>query len=393
MINSTSIKLKDSYDTFLVTLVLNINALRVLLGVAETNILLYMLYFVTIAVLLAKYNKEIPKMLSNNTSVKRIFFFILYILSFSAISLVWSTYDNAPVTFLKFLTALFLSFLCLYFPIARIYILKNLFVSFNILYGIYCVLFPSRIFDLYELGLNYLNVTLTLGLSFCITLISFVKAYFENKFKSMILWVGLSAFFFFVLTGFLARGVMIFPPIIMFVLTLFMGKKHSVKTLLIVGVLAIVIFFVSQLFMDMVSDYGAARMMRLFEETEDEDRVELWDICYRIMMDNMWYVFGGGIEAFRSSYFYPHNIFMHILGEFGIVPLSIFVYMLYAIFKNFISSQLKFNTNERDALFFVIAGILYYLMTFSKSFSMYDALPLYMMMALAFPFSQRSKTS
>lgn len=377
--------IKDNFDALLISLVLNVNVLRIFMGIQDTNMLLYLIYVLATVTLFIKYHRNIISTIKKR-GVKKVYIFVLVIIFYSMISLLWATYDTAVTTFFKFSVALVLSFLCLFVPYYKIRIIGVLFISINVIYSLFCLLMLDRVYSLLGDGMNYLNATLTLGFSFSISLVSFVWAIFNKKRIHMIWWLLLSALFLTSLLSFVARGVLIFPPLITLLMIPVMGRRHVGKTLVVLCIALVIGYVAIQYFMDMTSEYGASRMLRLFEDAEEEDRFELWQQCTSIMLKKYWFLFGGGLCAFSSAIYYPHNIFLQILGEFGIIPFGIFIYMLIMLFKFFFRLNKWTGAGTKWSVFFVIVGIIYYLLTFSKSFSLYDALPLFIMMALMYSF-------
>ena len=105
--------LYNNVDALLVSLVLNMNVLRIFLGIQETSILLYFVYFLTIFDLFAKYRGNLRLYLKNDKIIKGITLFFGYIIIFSIISLTWSSYKGAITIIAKFTITLILTFLCL----------------------------------------------------------------------------------------------------------------------------------------------------------------------------------------------------------------------------------------------------------------------------------------
>lgn len=381
----------NNIDAVLVSAVLCVNTLRVFLGISETSVLLYLVYLFTIFVLLSKYSRKLFRFIASDKTIKNITLFFLYILLFSFFSLAWSTYDKAPLTFLKFVIVLLITYLCLFMPASKLKAVKVCFISINLVYGLYCCFLPSRVYSLFNEGMNYLNVTLTLGASLTISLVCMLMAFFNGEKLRSLLWTILSVTFFISLTGFIARGAILIPPLAAIIMLPFLGRHHRWKMVLLTLVVIAVSAYVVQIYLDMVGDYGANRMMNTFEDVQDEDRWDLWRKCYNIMIERYWFVFGGGIEAFKSTIFYPHNVFLQILGEFGLIPFLIFLSILISIFRAFVRINKTGLPIQRNSLFFVMSGLLYYLMTFSKSFSFYDSLPLLVYIAFFYPLIKEAK--
>lgn len=377
-------------DAFFIALVLNVNVLRIFLGIGETNALLYMVYVLAMFFLFVLNRKRVRSLIPQKKT-RHLLLFVLYLITFSGLSLVWVQYNGAFTTFLKFTITLTLAFLCLFMPSSKIMVLMYSFLLINVIYSIMFLVSPDSVNSLMGDNMNYLNATLTLGFSFSITLVQMLVSFFQKRWLGSLLWVGLSALFFAALLGFVARGVLLFPPLIMVLLLPFIGKNHMVKSLIAIGLIGVLVMLAVQYFLEFADSYGVQRMMRFFEESEDEDRFEIWRLCSKIMFDNLWFFFGGGICAFSTTVAYPHNIFLHILGEFGMIPLGIFVYIIIRVISNFIKLNKRVDGDDKRGLYFVVVGVLYYLLTFSKSFSLYDALPLFIMMALIYGYIVDSK--
>jgi O-antigen ligase len=375
------LRLYNNTDALFVALVLNINVLRVFLGITDTNYVLYMVYVLALFFIAKNNQSKIKFLLAHNKGIKLCLLFVFYIIFFSAVSILWTSYDNI-IIFLKFCVTLVLAVSCISLSFDKIKKIKYYFLVINILYSIQCITTPSRIDSLLGDEMNYLNATLTLGFSLGIALVGLFEALFNNRLSLLIGWLLLAALFFISLLGFVARGVLLFPPIIAIAMIPLMGRGHRGKMLIVLGVAAMVILSSVHYYMNLASDYGASRMLSLFENPEEQDRIELWQQCTTIMIEKCWFVFGGGLCVFSSAIYYPHNIFLQILGEFGVFPFIVFLYMLIVLFKHLYMLIKIDKYKEKGTVFFLAVGILYYILTFSKSFSLYDALPLFIMMAL-----------
>lgn len=85
---------------------------------------------------------------------------------------------------------------------------------------------------------------------------------------------------------FAARGVLLFPPVIvLFLTTLFSNIINSNYYFIII--LAIGLLFVFNYFMQNASDYVTGRFLRMFEDTEDESRVYVWKKSIGMILINI----------------------------------------------------------------------------------------------------------
>ena len=236
-------------------------------------------------------------------------------------------------------------------------------------------------------GLNYLNATLPLGLALTLSLIKSLNA-ISNKGGLVIsaFWLSISALFFVALVGFVARGVLLFPPLIAILMFIFMRKEHKYIAWLLIPIFLGVLILFYRYYMQNASDYAATRMMSLVESSDDEDRWALWSSAIKEIKDNYWYFVGGGIESFRYNstiHYYPHNIFIQVIGEYGLLGIIVSIMIIWNVVKGFVRSQVEANyLGKSDLLYCVVGAFFYYTLTFSKSFSLYDGLPLFVFIAL-----------
>lgn len=161
-------------------------------------------------------------------------------------------------------------------------------------------------------------------------------------------------------------------------------KYHKLKTTIFIIILAIGLLFVFNYFMQNASDYVTGRFLRMFEDTEDESRVYVWKKSIGMIFDQYWFVLGGGINAFRENFdFYPHNIFIQYFGELGFLGIFSLIYCVVYVVKE-IKSLVLYISRHQESITFIccFAGLLYYFLTFNKSFSIYDACPLQIMFVL-----------
>lgn len=376
----------SNIDAILLALVICVNCLRVALGLGETTIILYSLYFLCAAVLLAKYASSFSYILRKNKTINAFFIVVVLIALYALISMTWLPAEKVFLTFLKFLLSLMIGVLAVALPPEKIRIVLDWVIIVNISYSVLLIVIPSMADTAMGSGLNYLNVTLPLGLAMTITLVRAQNS-LSNKGDLImaLLWLLVSALFFVVMVRFVARGVLIFPPVIAILIFLFMKKEHKyISWLLIPLFLGSIILFYNY-YLQNASDYAVHRMMNLVESSEEEDRWVIWGKALKDIVDNLWFIMGGGIEAFRhisSIHYYPHNIFIQVIGEYGLLGIIISVMVIWNVVKGFVRNKKKaYNAGETDAFYCVIGSYAYYTLTFSKSFSLYDGLPLFLFIA------------
>lgn len=387
-------KLWQNSDAILLSIILNINVIKFFLNIQDSSVFLNFFYLICIFILYYKYHENLYKIYTTSKTIKSYGIFWICILSFSLITAVIITSEYK--IFFKFLISIFIALTCICLPSI---IIKQLFkytIIINIIYGILLLINPQKT-DIY-LGngaINYLNMTLTLGLclslSLCEIINSFYKSLKKNIFKSFVLTI----FFLFSVMQFPARGVMLFPPVIAIYIGLLDAKKHKSKFIAFIIVLSILLIGVVIYFLQNASEYALVHMTHLFENTEGESRVEVWTTSYHAIIDNFWLFFGAGLNGFDKNIgFYPHNIFFQFIADFGILSCLIFLcFVIYALshYKRVIHTSR--NQTLTHSYYYCYVSLIYYLLTFSKSFSMYDSCPLLIMLSLCLSFPIRIKTS
>ncbi len=378
--------IRDCIDVIFLSFVICINCIRVILGLGETTIILYGLYLLCLCALVVKNNHTFARMLRKDNIVKAFLVVVVIMVMYAAISLVWIPSNETITTFLKFILSLMIGVYSVSMPIEKIKGTLNWIIIINVAYSIILLAMPSLADQAMGAGLNYLNATLPLGLALTLILIKSLDAV-SNKGGIIMsaVWIVVSGLYFLALMGFVARGVIIFPPLIAVIMFLFMEKKHRYVAWLLIPVFAGVLYLFFVYYISNASDYAMSRMTNLLESSEDEDRWELWSKALNEMGDKLWYIIGGGIEAFRynsSIGFYPHNIFIQVIGEYGLIGIIVSIMILWNVTKGFIKTRtIASMTGESVVLYCTMGAFVYYTLTFSKSFSLYDGLPLFVMIA------------
>ena len=246
---------------------------------------------------------------------------------------------------------------------------------------------------------NYLNLTTVLGGVFSILLCRLLLIiYGFTPPKSVIPTVGGIVLILLGLSKFTGRGPILLPVITACCIFLILAPMKPLKLYAVILAFAIVGVLVYSVFLRNVSTYFLERMERLFKNPESELRVSLWSRYIKEILNRHWYFIGGGAEASRIKLgYYPHNLYLQLIGEFGIIGI------LFGIVTTFLGVQntLRFrayvlwsrssaNTENEETVFLCFSVMLYYFLTFMKSFSLFDAYPLFIL--YAFMLSSISET-
>lgn len=376
-----------NFDTILIALVLNMNVLRFFLGIYETNLLLYCVYLLCIIVLFSKYHRNVRYLLAQNRKLKRLYIGFCFIMAYAFLSLIWCSSDSGFSSVIKLIIALLIAGLSTSLGVYKAKMVLIYSGVINFIYGMIILLSPDRIDGYMTADVNYLNMTLTLGFIATTCLVCFIASFYEKAISLLTIFMALLTVLFFAsLMHFSARGVLLIPPIIAFCVILLEYRSNKVKSGMLLVLLAFILSFAIAYFISNASQLAVSRMTSLFEYTEDEDRLQIWSDALNGIIDNFWFVFGGGVEAFKSqNMIYPHNIFIQYLGEYGIWGLSVLLSFLFLCFKGVVRSiKMPVDSKSRICLYAIMAAFTYYLLTFNKSFSIYEGCPLYLTMTLCF---------
>ena len=374
--------LRSNLDVILLSLVLCVNCIRVVLGLGGTTIALYGLYLLCFLTLYSNYEKSFTRLLRKDITIRAYFIVILLLIIYAAFSLLWITSSEVYSTYIKFLLSLMISVPTVVMPIDKIKRVISYVVIINVVYAVVLLIYPQLVDVAMGAGLNYLNATLPIGLALTITLFNSLNA-ISNKGGLLwsAIWIVTSAIFFASLMRFVARGVLLFPPLIAIFVFFSMKKTHKIVSWLFIPLFIGVLYFSYEYYMSNASDYALSRMMKLMESSEDEDRWSLWSKSLTEMIDKGWLIWGGGMEAFRynsSIHFYPHNIFIQLIGEYGILGIVASILTIWNVIIGFIRSKSRAGFIGESAVLYCLTGsYFYYTLTFCKSFSLYDGLPLF----------------
>lgn len=363
------------WDIFLLAIVINANIFRFLLG-GKGETVLY-LFYIFCFLSLWRYQKRLHSLLQTYNDLKVIYLLSVVVFAYALLSCLWLPIQERVFLIAKFLLTLLLTaFIPLLTKrtISKIIILS---IFFNIIYCGIVLYYPEKIDQYMEGDANYLNATLTIGLIFTYSLTSVFYYYLNGNNLKLLCWVGVSYLVIMTLFRFSARGVLLFPPAIAILLLPFMGRNKIVKATMLFLFVGFLISVVANFYIENNSGYTLRHMQSLFESTEEESRLDIWTKSISLICDNLWFILGGGLNVFMEEVnYYPHNLFLQLIGEYGVIGLLwifLFILISFRFFKGIL-----FVRHEQDEIlnYYVIGGFLYYFFTFSKSFSFYDALPL-----------------
>ena len=378
-------------DVIFLSCIINMNLLRFIFNIYDTSIILYGIYFLYIILSLYK-NIKLQKTLSfhkNSTQLNLLLTVILIIVSICSAFI----YGRQAVSSsIKFFIAIIIAVMAYYMSLNEIKLTIKTTIIFNIAYCFIIVLSPQTAFNYMEqggLGTNYLTMTLTIGLTSTIALIyCFYGLFYSTDIRKWLLFFAITILSFFAMMKFAARGPIVLPILSACLIFILMAKNNKSKFILAFVIIIIFGIFAFQIFRLYADSYLIKRLLSLFSNIGGEERITVWLEYLNLIKDKSFYIFGGGTgSAEYYTGYYPHNIYLQLLGEFGLLGIIIAIIFSSKVLisirncNNQIGQIYDGNCNKeqknvRCLFYIVLGGFLYYLLTFMKSFTLFFNLTL-----------------
>ena len=379
-------------ESLLLALIICINVIKFFLNNFDTNVA-YILYGAFIIVSLYNKHKNKAKMYN---SFNNLFFWGTMML-FIIFTFLYSFELSTQIMALKFLI-IFLTMYCVSFVnINKVQKVLFYIIIIVLIYSLYILSHFDNSF-LFMLSTNYLTVTFPIGLSLSISLVYLIINIYENKKINSILLAIVSVIYFFVLIKFSARGSIIFPILVLLFYILLL-KKNPIKYMRVLLIVILVAFVGYNLYMNNVSEYDLSRMNRLFTNNSSESRWPLWHSYIDHCLNEGWFITGGGTYSSEKILgYYPHNLYMQICGEFGIIGIITCLIVTFIVIKEQVLAYL-FSLKEKEfsnitTIFYLISGgLLYLFLVYMKSSSIYDSGVFFIFVSLALNCSSVVKNS
>ena len=265
-------------------------------------------------------------------------------------------------------------------------------VVYNFIYSIILLLEPDKAVSIMRSGtMTYLNITMTLGLvlTICLCQVLMIMYGLKKDKKTLFTYVFLAVFMLFVMSGFNSRGTIIIPIIAFIVVLLLVAPQKPIKIFGVIVAATVLLTIGYNIYIENASSYALNRMLRLFNDTYSEMRLGLWERYIKEIIEHHWYIFGGGANVSRISLgYYPHNLYLQLIGEYGIIGLlfgvvgTVFIISRIIIFWKIVRRNCDVDAFDNISVAFVcISCLVYYFLTFMKSFSFFDAYPLFIFYA------------
>lgn len=384
------------WDSILLAILLNMNVIRFLFNLYDSNIGVYSIYLIFfISSLRHVVTKNYHFYLRTQLTCV-LFTFCVLISSVSAIFVS----GKAILDAVKFIILFAILCVTFYIPKEAIYKSINIGILINIAYSVVVIINASYVDSYMTHSGNYLVLTLPLALAMSITLSRlFCQIAMGCVTIGNVAFNILCSFiFFFALTRFAARSSYIFPFMCAVIMPLIASKRHRGRLIIIYSILAVFIRGAICVFMKYANEFTINRMLALINDVGANVRVKIWKKCVGLIFEKGWFCVGGGINALENEIgYYPHNIFLQYVSEMGILGL---LFCVCATYSTWISAKkylnyLLFNVNDiQESMRFldIICGVIFLMLNFMKSFSIYDGIILYLFVVFILNISSSKHT-
>lgn len=377
-------------ESILLALIVCMNINRYYLGTSSSNIFLYLIYGLFLVTGIIKRIKEQRKIfiLRIHNRDELIIVSLLIIQSFF-FALIDGNESSVELS-IKLLISILVACVAFAMDIESIEKTIGYIIIYNGIYAITLVINPQRSMQQMISGTtNYLSITLTIGLTFAFALSAIVLSLYKLlSVRSGIISGGIAAFMLIILTRYNSRGSILIPivcvPFVVFALASSKPYRIFAIALVLLGLLYIGI----TIYRNNVSSYVYGRMMRLFNNAESEARIDIWKNYIDEVIKRKWYIWGGGNDVSRRLLgYYPHNIYLQMIGEFGMIGLFTSIIYSFKTIKTvygYLHSNNNQHLKQKGIVLFVFCytGLIYYWLSFMKSYSFFDACPLFVFVAM-----------
>ncbi|RDC66035.1 O-antigen ligase family protein [Adhaeribacter pallidiroseus] len=126
-------------------------------------------------------------------------------------------------------------------------------------------------------------------------------------------------------------------------------KQNIIKIVAVLFVLFISVLVIDTSILDTITD-KLNLVVEKNESSSDDTRVNIYTTCLNYALDHLGFGTGPGSSIFPLDGLPPHNFFLQILMEYGIVILLGMLYFLYISFRKFSSYQ-NVISNALPAMF------------------------------------------
>ena len=376
-----------SIYNLLLALIISMNAIKyIFMNINGMNVYVYGIYIAFIVFSLSRNTARISRRFNKDIGYSIIIFLLL--VNYAMIT-AFINGNGAIVEFFKMLVSLGVAYAVFIMPTENFGRVINYTIVIIFFYILIILINPQKKIDYLHTAGNYLTATLPIGLTLSIILIRCILLFYnKNEGKIVIKNYLLAVFYFVGLLQFPARGSMLFPFIIAGFGVFILGKKRRIKFVFALSAFILFVFVLYKLFMNYASSLAIKRMLRLVQQSDSETRWEVWKEYIEYIIDNRWYILGGGINSsMKYLNMYPHNFYLQLIGEYGLLGIAACVNSTYVSVKSQLSilkimiSKKLISCKGMYIFCEIMAGLMYFYLNFMKSFSLYDICPMLIFLA------------
>ena len=366
----------DYIECVLLSIILCMNAIRTIFGIAESNSIILFIYFLYILCIINKFSIGIYR---NTFTISA---GILVVYAFFTVFIYGINYDiNSFSVWLKFFIGMLIALKTLSLSKEQLHIILNMIIFICVVYAAFIITNYNTVVSFTNHESNYLNTTLPLGL--CLSML-LPKLFEKNKLAQKTFFFLICILVFYAMIQFAARGNLLFPIIAALLAVLL--KSTGKKDLFIKLIVFTIIVYIGYVFMNSyASDYLLGRLDRLFYSTMEESRIGLWGRDLKLLFTNNNWFFGIGIHGYKNyTGTYPHNFLLEIFCELGIIGISTSLFILIKLLTDIIKSAIIKRREKLGStdFYLIFSGLVFFILTFSKSYSIYDGYQLFVLIAM-----------
>lgn len=368
-------------EALLLILIMNMNVFRIVAACYQINVTLIcnLIYGIYIWVIL------VSKSMERKIKLTKLKIFLMAMVCFIFLEgIIFGNYSQL----LKFIVCIIIGCVTLDCDSECILILSKGTYILNFLYAIFLLKNYSVVSGLSKVdhSLNYLTVTLSLG--FTLSLLVYPLIMLHKK----AFYISYTLFLLYVILHFNARGNVLFPLILFAVSLICMGgleKKNFIKVGLMIVIVGIFFYY---MFIQMKNFHIWDRFQQLFVNLQEEARYTLYTKYIWYLLKRGTWILGKGfgnskriLNELGSQYRYPHNFILELVGELGVLGIILSISMISYIIKLTYKSTLLFKHIKNETVIQIgniICGLWYFIMNYFKSYSIYDAYQLFVLLAL-----------
>lgn len=267
-------------------------------------------------------------------------------------------------------------------------------VGISAFYSLYAIVRQPVIFADYVIPkvFNYLDVTLPMGLGLTISLSILLLG--RGNLRSIVLYLTAACVQIIGMLQYSARGNVLFPLLTVLFLLLTIAvvdRRKRLKSLSMIAVIVVAAIGFLQFF---ANPKLIKRLTDLLWSLESEPRIDIFRHYWSSISDPKTLMLGLGFGQSRNvllaggfNHYYPHNFALELIGELGVAGIALLVTSLFVLFRSLgihlrRISQEKMDGMNLDAFLFSIAGFLFFLMNYSKSYSIFGGYQLFIFVSL-----------